>query len=74
MAKIYQLMIGRKQINDLYYDEDDARENAMQIAIDTGDPVEIWAAEEHAVIPVDLLNWRLIRIFVVEEEEEEEEL
>ena len=72
MNKLYQLMIGKKEINDLYYNEDDARENAMQAAIDTGLPVTIWVAEEVEGVPVDELEWRLNRMFVAEEEEEDE--
>ena len=36
MAKIYQLMTGRSQINGFYYDRDDAIESAKQHVRDTG--------------------------------------
>ena len=62
MEKIYQLMMGKKQVNDLYYDETDAFENAKQIVIDTGKTVEIWVAEEIEGVPVDALEWTLNRI------------
>lgn len=61
MAKIYQLMIDNEQINDVYYDENDARDNAVQIILDTGMIVEIWEAEEVEDIPLDLLEWTLSR-------------
>ena len=57
MTKIYQLMIGRTQINDLYYDRDDAVENAKQLTLDTGMPVSIWEAEEIEGVSVDVLDW-----------------
>ena len=57
MTKIYQLMIGKNQINDLYYDRDDAVENAMQLTLDTGMPVSIWEAEEIEGVSVDVLDW-----------------
>jgi hypothetical protein len=66
MGKIYQLMMGKKQVNDLYYDETDAFENAKQIVIDTDKPIEIWdkpieiwVAEEIEGVPVDALEWFL---------------
>jgi hypothetical protein len=64
MAKIYQLMVDDKQINNLYYTEDDAIENATQIARDSLDletmqVVEVWEAEEIEDIPVDCLEWTL---------------
>ncbi len=62
MTKIYQLMIGKKQINDLYYNEDDARENAKQIAIDTGKTIVIWVAEEIEGLELCQLEWSLNRI------------
>ena len=57
MTKIYQLMIGRNQINDLYYDRDDAIENAKQHVRDTGMPVSVWVAEDIEGVPVDELDW-----------------
>ena len=33
MTKIYQLMIGRNQINDLYYDRDDAEVEALLMCL-----------------------------------------
>lgn len=59
MAKIYQLMIGKEQIGEVVYDEHDAIAHAEQVSIDTGKPVEIWEAEEHGIVPYDLLTWRL---------------
>ena len=60
MTKIYQLMIGRNQINDLYYDRDDAAENAKQLSLDTGMPVSIWVAEEIEGVSVDVLDWTIL--------------
>ena len=57
MTKIYQLMIGKNQINDLYYDGDDATENAMQLTLDTGMPVSIRVAEEIEGVSADVLDW-----------------
>ena len=55
MTKLYQLMIGRRQVNDLYYDRDDAIENAKQLVRDTGLPVSVWVAED--IEGVDELDW-----------------
>ena len=55
MTKIYQLMLGRKQVNDLYYDRDDAIENAKQLVRETGIPVSVWVAED--IEGVDELDW-----------------
>ena len=55
MTKLYQLMIGRKQVNDLYYDRDDAIENAKQLVRDIGLPVSVWVAED--IEGVDELDW-----------------
>lgn len=60
MAKIYQLMIGKKQIGEDVYDERDAIAHAEQVSIDSGKTVEIWMAEEHEVVPYDLLTWKLM--------------
>ena len=57
MTKIYQLMIGRKQVNDLYYDRDDAIESAKQHVRDTGMPVSVWVAEDIEGVPADELDW-----------------
>lgn len=67
MATIYQLMVEDKQINDLYYNEDDAIDNATEIAIDSLcqedlQIVEIWEAEEAEGLDADLLDWRLLTI------------
>lgn len=67
MEKIYQLMIEGDQICDLYYNENDAIENAKQIAIDTGMPVSIWEAEEIEGVPVDTLDWTTLTTFVLPE-------
>ena len=55
MAKLYRLMIGRRQVNDLYYDRDDAVDNAKQLVRDTGLPVSVWVAEDTE--GVDELDW-----------------
>ena len=60
MAKIYQLMIGRSQINDLYYDRDDAIESARQHVRDTGTPVSVWVAEDIEGVTVDVLDWTML--------------
>ena len=57
MTKIYQLMIGRNQINDLYYDRDDAIENAKQLNLDTGMTISVWVAEDIEGVSVDVLDW-----------------
>ena len=63
MAEIYQLMIGKKQINGvIYYDAYDAFSNARQLSVELGEPVEIWETEEHEVIPYDLLDWVIIGV------------
>ena len=58
MTKIYQLMIGRNQINDLYYDRADAIENAKQLVRDTGLPVSVWVAED--IEGVDEFDWMIL--------------
>ena len=55
MTKIYQLMIGNRQVNDLYYDRDDAIDNAKQLVRDTELPVSVWVAEDTE--GVDELDW-----------------
>ena len=55
MAKLYQLMIGRSQKNDLYYYRDDAIESARQHVRDTGTPVSVWVAQD--IEGVDELDW-----------------
>jgi hypothetical protein len=62
MATVYQLMIGKKQIGDLYYNEDDAINGAMQIAIDSGCGVVIREAEEIEDTPYDELEWNTLRV------------
>ena len=61
MAKIYKLMVGLKQINDVHYYEGVAITHAEYFAEDTGETVEIWVAEEHDIVPHDLLEWTLLR-------------
>ena len=58
MTKIYQLTIRRRQVNDLYYDRDDAIENAKQLVRDTGLPVSVWVAED--IEGVDELDWTIL--------------
>ena len=55
MTKLYQLVIGRRQINDPYYDRDDAIKNAKQLVRGTGLPVSVWGAED--IEGVDELDW-----------------
>lgn len=62
MAKIYQLMIGNEQVNDVYYDEIDARANAVQIHLDRGMTVTVWEAEEIEDVPYDALKWTIIGV------------
>ena len=57
MTKLYQLMIEKSQINDLYYDRDDAIENAKQLVRDKGMPVSVWVAEDIEGVSVDVLDW-----------------
>lgn len=64
MATVYQLMIGEKQIGDVYHNEDDAARSAMRIAIDSGGVVEVWEAEEIEGTPYDELEWsNILRVF-----------
>ena len=60
MAKLYQLMIEKSQINDLYYDRDDAIENAKQLVRDKGMPVTVWVAEDIEGVSVDMLGWTIL--------------
>ena len=66
MTKIYQLMIGRRQVNDLYYDRDDAIENAKQLVRDTGMPVSVWVAENIEGVPADELDWTRLTTVLIE--------
>ena len=59
MTKLYQLMIEKNQINDLYYDRDDAIDNAKQLFRDKGRPVTVWVAEDIEGVPVDELDWTI---------------
>ena len=58
MTKLYQLMIEKSQINDPYYDRDDAIENAKQLVRDTGIPVSVWVSED--IEGVDELDWTIL--------------
>ena len=60
MTKLYQLMIEKSQINDLYYDRDDAIENAKQLVRDKGMPVTVWVAEDIEGVSVDVLDWTIL--------------
>ena len=60
MTKMYQLMIEKRQINDLYYDRDDAIDNAKQLVRDKGMPVTVWVAEDIEGVSVDVLNWTIL--------------
>lgn len=73
MAAIYQLMIGRRQINDLYYDRDDAIENAKQLNLDMGMPVSVWVAEDIEGVSVDELNWMTLTTICLTCEEKKKE-
>ena len=66
MAKLYQLMIGRDQINDPYYDRDDATENAKQLVRDKGMPVSVWVAEDIEGVSVDVLDWTILTTILFE--------
>ena len=57
MTKMYQLMIEKNQINDLYYNMADAIDNAKQLVRDTRTPVSVWVAEEIEGVSVDMLDW-----------------
>jgi len=59
---IYQLMIDDNQIGDVYYNENDAVDNAMQIAIDSKESVAVWEAEEIDGVPYDVLEWTISRV------------
>ena len=59
MTKLYQLMIGRRQVNGLYYDRDDAIDNAKQLFRDKGRTVTVWVAEDIEGVPVDELDWTI---------------
>ena len=60
MTKLYQLMIGRRQVNDLYYDRDDAIENAKQLVRDKGMSVTVWVAEDIEGVSADELDWTIL--------------
>ena len=60
MTKLYQLMIEKSQINDLYYDRDDAIENAKQLVRDKGMSVTVWVAEDIEGVSVDVLDWTIL--------------
>ena len=60
MTKMYQLMIGKNQINDPYYDRDDAIDNAKQLVRDKGMPVTVWVAEDIEGVSVDELDWTIL--------------
>ena len=60
MTKLYQLMIEKSQINDLYYDRDDAIENAKQLVRDKGMPITVWVAEDIEGVSVDVLDWTIL--------------
>ena len=60
MAKLYQLMIEKSQINDLYYDRNDAIEIAKQLVRDKGMPITVWVAEDIEGVPVDELDWTIL--------------
>lgn len=59
---IYQLMIDDNQIGDVYYNENDAVDNAMQIAIDSKEIVTVREAEEIDGVPYDVLEWTISRV------------
>ena len=60
MTKLYQLMIETNQINGLYYDRDDAIDNAKQLVRDKGMPVTVWVAEDIEGVSVDMLDWTIL--------------
>ena len=62
MTKIYQLMIGRRQVKDLYYARDDAIDNAKQLVRDTGISVSVWVAED--IEGVDELDWTTLTTII----------
>lgn len=63
MAKIYQLMIGKEQIGDVYYfDKHEAIYIAEEVAEDSGKNIEIWEAEEIEGTPYDALKWSIIGV------------
>lgn len=62
MATIYQLIIDDNQIGDVYYNENDAFKNAIQLAIDTEESVAVWEAEEIDGVPYDVLEWSLNKV------------
>ena len=62
MARIYQLMIqGEQRCGDIYYNEADAEDKAIQIVVDVKNPrwrsVMIWSAEEIDGVHIDALDW-----------------
>lgn len=58
-------MIDDRQVKDLYYNADDATDNAMQISKDAKNSVVIWEAEEVEGIPVDALVWTIYGVVSV---------
>ena len=65
MAVIYQLMIDGTQIGDVYHNENDAVDNAIQTAIDLKKSVAIGKAEENVGIPYNALEWSIVRVWWV---------
>lgn len=57
MVRIYKLIVEGKQIGDIYYNWDEVLFNARWLFIEFLNDVEIWGAEEHDVIPHDMLEW-----------------
>jgi flavin-binding protein dodecin len=62
MTTIYQLMIDDSQIGDVYYNENDAVDNAIQLAVDTKESVVVWEVEEIDDVPYDVLEWTISRV------------
>ena len=66
MATIYKLTADDEQIGDIYYNENDAVDNAIQIVIDPKNPIRrsvgVWVAEEIEDVPLDALDWVISRV------------
>ncbi len=62
MRKIYQLMVGDRQINAVYPNEGLAVYHAELMSEDREEIVRIWEAEETPGLYLEDLEWELIKV------------
>lgn len=64
MAEIYQMMVDKKDVGELYYDFDDVMRDAAYASSDdgayNGKIVHVFYATERDGVPVDCLDWDLL--------------